>query len=90
MMAVPQSGPIMRRPFSIAFFFSSISSSMVMLSEKSMTLSPRLMALRTSSLAMGPGREIMQKLASSRRSAASSMVAGLSSSALEPPALVLR
>jgi len=64
MIAVPQSGPITRRPRSRASRLSAISSSIGTLSEKIITLRPNASALRASAAAKCPGTEISARLAS--------------------------
>ena len=61
--AVPQSGPIIRRPFWRASAFSATSSSIATLSENSITLSPRSSARRASRAAKSPGTETIARLA---------------------------
>ncbi len=74
-MAVPQSGPIIKSPFACAICLSLTSSSRVTLSLNIMTLSPCSRAKRASRAAYSPGVEIMTKLAA-RSWQAPAMVAG--------------
>ena len=63
MIAVPQSGPIIRSPRSRAWRLSAASSSSGTLSEKISTWSPRSSALRASAAANSPGTEISARFA---------------------------
>jgi hypothetical protein len=58
MTAVPQSGPITRRPFSLPSFFKRISSSIETLSLKRKTCNPLARASLASLAAYSPGTDI--------------------------------
>jgi len=62
-IAVPQSGPIIKRPFFRAFCFKESSSSMLTLSEKSKICSPFSSAFSASAAAYFPAMEIRQRSA---------------------------
>ncbi len=65
-MAVPQSGPIRRRPLRTASCLRAISSSIETLSEKTMTCMSALRAFRASYAAYSPGTETRARLAPGR------------------------
>ena len=87
MIAVPQSGPITKRPRSRALRLSAASSSSGTLSEKIMAWSPSSNALCASATAKSPGTEISARLAAGSRLMAARMVRDDSTAAAVPSAL---
>ena len=85
-IAVPQSGPIIRRPRPRARVFSAISSSTATLSENSITLRPRSSARRASRAAKSPGTDTMARLAPGSARSPVSSERGFHPASSRPPA----
>ena len=85
MIAVPQSGPMTRRPFALPMVLRAISSSRLTLSLKIMAWRPCRSALRASAAAKSPGTEISARFAPASALTAVRSERGRHSPAVEEP-----